>query len=97
MYVQHNQLALGSARACPTGFVRDPVGGTCVCPEGSAPVKGPDGSITCVVGAEYKSGDNEDDGDIKKPWYKNKWVWIGTAVVLVAGGGAAVAYSRRSR
>ncbi len=37
---------------------------------------------------QYKSGGE------KPPWYKNKWVWIGGAVVLV-GGTTAVVLARR--
>ena len=31
---------------------------------------------------------------VTKPWYKNKWVWIGAAVVLAVGGTAVVVVGR---
>ncbi len=57
-------------------------------------------SKTMLPFRPVKTGDStyktDDTGTAAKPWYKNKWVWIGAAVVL-AGGTAAVVAVRRSR
>lgn len=46
-------------------------------------------ALAAASGGSYKSGTTA-------PWYKNKWLWIGTGAV-VAGGVAVYAISRRRR
>ncbi len=50
--------------------------------------------FSLVPSDSFKSGEPEPEPETR-PWYKNKWVWIGTAAVLAGGTAVVVVYTRR--